>query len=101
MADVEKPTFEVADIIRLYGDDYRNNHTLPPLYQGVLNAINNCRTAILGGHIEQCDSCGDQRISYNSCRNRHCPKCQGLDNVRWVEEREAELLPAFFKLVVA
>lgn len=93
MTDVERPGTEVADIIREYGDDYRNNHSLIPLYQGVLNAISNCRTAILGGHIEECDTCGDQRNCYNSCRNRHCPKCQGLDNVRWVQEREAELLP--------
>jgi len=75
MTAVEKPQFEVADIIRLYGDDYRKKHTLPPLY------------------IEECDTCGDQRNCYNSCRNRHCPKCQGLDNVRWVQEREDELLP--------
>jgi len=89
----EKPHFEVADVIRLYGDDYRKTHQLPPLYQGVLNAISNCRTAILGGHIEECDNCGVQRPCYNSCRNRHCPKCQGMDNVRWVQEREDELLP--------
>ena len=93
MTDVEKSTFEVADILRLYGDDYRKTHTLTPLYQRVLNAIRNCRTAILGGHVDECDHCGDQRISYNSCRNRHCPKCQGLNNVRWVQAREAELLP--------
>lgn len=93
MTDVERPSHEVADIIRLYGEEYRKKHTLTPLCHGVLNAISNCRTAILGGHIEECDTCGDQRNCYNSCRNRHCPKCQGLDNVRWVQEREAELLP--------
>jgi len=93
MTDVERPRYEVADIIREYGDDYRTHHPLTPLYQGVLNAICNCRTAILGGHIEACDRCGDQRNCYNSCRNRHCPKCQGLDNIRWVQAREAELLP--------
>jgi hypothetical protein len=93
MNSLESPRYEVADIIRLYGDDYREKHTLPGLYHGVLNAISNCRTSILGGHIEECDTCGDQRNCYNSCRNRHCPKCQGLDNVRWVQEREAELLP--------
>jgi len=100
MTNVEKPTHEIADIIRLYGDDYRKKHRLPPLYHGVLNAISNCRTAILGGHIEECDTCGDQRNCYNSCRNRHCPKCQGINNVRWVQEREAELLPIQYFHVV-
>jgi len=93
MTDVERPSYEVADIIRLYSDDYRKKHTLSPLYHGVLNAISNCRTAILGGHVEKCNTCGNQSNCYNSCRNRHCPKCQGLDNVRWVQEREDELLP--------
>jgi hypothetical protein len=100
MTNVEKPPFEVADILHLYGDDYRNNHALPPHYQGILNAISNCRTAILGGHVEECDHCGDHRISYNSCRNRHCPKCQGFDNIRWVQAREAELLPVQYFHVI-
>ena len=94
------PAYEVADIIRLYGDDYRKKHTLSPHYHGVLNAISNCRTAILGGHIDECDTCGDQRNCYNSCRNRHCPKCQGLDNIRWVQERENDLLPIQYFHVV-
>ena len=89
----KRPPIEVADIVREYGAEYRQTHHLDALHQGVLNAIQNCRTQILGGHIDQCDGCGHQEISYNSCRNRHCPKCQGMDNIRWVQEREAELLP--------
>jgi len=94
MSDEEsRPRIEVADIVRKYGAEYRQKHRLDSWHQGVLNAIQNCRTQILGGHIDQCDCCGHQAISYNSCRNRHCPKCQGMDNIRWVQEREAELLP--------
>jgi len=93
MSTQELPDIEVADIVRQYGAEYRQSHRLDALHQGVLNAIQNCRTKILGGHIDQCDCCGHQAISYNSCRNRHCPKCQGMDNIRWVQEREAELLP--------
>ena len=96
----EKPRFELADIIHLYGDEYRRAHVLSPLSHAIFNAIGNCRSAALGGHLEQCDNCGHQQPAYNSCRNRHCPKCQGLDNIRWVQEREAELLPIQYFHVV-
>ena len=66
----------------------------------VMTAIERCRTAALGGHVEQCDACGHQRISYNSCRNRHCPKCQSLARARWLEDRRSELLPTPYFHVV-
>lgn len=91
-----RPRHEVADIIRKYGDDYRANHSLPLHVHRVLNAIQNCRTAALGGHVEHCADCGVLRISYNSCRDRHCPKCQGLERAHWVEERTDELLPVSY-----
>jgi predicted Zn-ribbon and HTH transcriptional regulator len=88
-----RPAYEVADIVRLYGAAYRHTHDLPLLHQRVLHAIEVCRTAALGGHVEQCNHCGYRRPVYNSCRNRHCPKCQSLARAQWLEERRAELLP--------
>jgi putative transposase/transposase-like zinc-binding protein len=88
-----RPTYEVADIFRQYGAAYRDRHPLSLEQQRVMTAIERCRTAALGGHLEQCDQCGHQRPIYNSCRNRHCPKCQGLARVRWLADRQAELLP--------
>jgi len=65
-----------------------------------MRAIEMCRTAALGGHVDECDSCGARKISYNSCRNRHCPKCQGLEKQKWLEQRCRELLPvAYFHVV--
>lgn len=93
---------EVAEIFRRYGDRYRRQHgaSLSTAQRRVITAIVRCRTAALGGHVEQCDACGHQRISYNSCRNRHCPKCQSLARARWLEERRSELLPTpYFHLV--
>jgi predicted Zn-ribbon and HTH transcriptional regulator len=75
--EYSKPEHEVADIFRLYGDEYRQRHSITPEQRRVMNDIERCRTSALGGHVEQCDDCGVKRISYNSCRNRHCPKCQG------------------------
>ena len=69
---------EVADIFRTLGDDYRKNHCLPHAHKKVMRHISACRTAELGGHTEQCDRCGFKRNAYNSCRDRHCPKCQCL-----------------------
>ncbi|MBW2596796.1 MAG: transposase zinc-binding domain-containing protein, partial [Deltaproteobacteria bacterium] len=69
---------EVAEIFRQYGPVYRESHTLPRNHLRVMGAIETCRTAALGGHKDQCDHCGHLAISYNSCRNRHCPKCQTL-----------------------
>jgi Putative transposase/Transposase zinc-binding domain len=88
-----RPAFEVADIVRRFGAAYQDARPLPLLHQRVLHAIAVCRTAALGGHLEQCNQCGFRRPVYNSCRNRHCPKCQTLARAQWLEERRAELLP--------
>jgi hypothetical protein len=98
MKRTDKP--EVADIFRVYGNDYLKNHSLPYAHKKVMHHITVCRTAELGGHIEQCDSCGFQRNAYNSCRDRHCPKCQCLVKEKWLNDRKAELLPCgYFHLV--
>ena len=95
-----RPKLELADVFRLYAPAYRNSHRLPLAHLKVMRAIETCRTAALGGHIEQCDECGYQRQSYNSCRNRHCPKCQSLCKARWLEDRKADLLPVgYFHMV--
>ena len=73
---------------------------MPPEHYKVVYDLLNCRTAYLGGHIEQCDYCGSERHAYNSCRNRHCPKCQPLTKERWLEARKAELLPVPYFHVV-
>lgn len=91
---------EVADIIREYGEDYMRKHKLPSRMIKVMNAIENCRTSKLGGHIDECDNCGHIRISYNSCRNRHCPKCQGLAKERWLMDRKSDLLSVEYFHVV-
>ena len=88
-----KPDYEVADVFRLYGQDYRRTYPLTHEQWEVMWDIEHCRTAALGGHVDECDRCGVLRISYNSCRNRHCPKCQALAKARWIEARRAELLP--------
>lgn len=94
------PTLEVADVIRAYGEEYRKVHRLPRRHIRALRAIASCRTAVLGGHVDRCDSCGHERISYNSCRNRHCPKCGALTKERWLRARESELLPVpYFHIV--
>jgi hypothetical protein len=99
-ASNSRPRYEVADIFRKYGDDYRSRHSLPLHVHRVLNAIQNCRTAALGGHEEICGECGTLHISYNSCRDRHCPKCQGLERARWVEAQKEKLLPVPYFHVV-
>ncbi|MBC7684543.1 MAG: IS91 family transposase [Bdellovibrionales bacterium] len=93
---------EVADIFNRYGEAYRHAHanSMGTLQRRVMSAIELCRTAALGGHVEQCDACGHQRIAYNSCRNRHCPKCQSLARAQWLEDRQAELLPVPYFHVV-
>lgn len=91
---------EVAHIVRLFGEEYRQGHRLSRSQLRVLRAIEICRTAALGGHVDECEDCGVRTISYNSCRNRHCPKCQGLNRQKWLEERCGELLPVpYFHLV--
>ena len=91
---------ELADIFRAYGEAYRRNHPLPVSHLKVIEAVERCRTASLGGHIERCDSCGFERPAYNSCRNRHCPKCQSLAKLKWLDKQKSELLPVgYFHLV--
>lgn len=91
---------EVADIFRLYGEDYRKNHNLSFEQLKVMRRISICRTAVLGGHIERCSECGYEQNAYNSCRNRHCPKCQTMAKEKWLNDRKAELLPCgYFHLV--
>ena len=87
------PPWEVATIFRLSGEAYRRAHPVPSAHQKVMRDIEACRTAQLGGHAEHCPTCGFERYAYNSCRNRHCPKCQTFPKVQWVEDRKAELLP--------
>ena len=93
---------EVADIFRQIGPAYRREHAehLSRVQRGVMSAIERCRTAALGGHVEQCDACGHQRVAFNSCRNRHCPKCQSLTRAKWLEDRQTELLPVEYFHVV-
>ncbi len=95
-----KRSLEVSDIFRAFGPAYREAHELPLRHLRVMRAIEICRTAELGGHLDQCDHCGTVRISYNSCRNRHCPKCQCLEKERWLEAREKDLLPTSYFHVV-
>lgn len=91
---------EVADIFRAHGAHYRQAHPLSRAQRRAMRAIETCRTAALGGHRETCEVCGAVRLAYNSCRNRHCPKCQTLAKERWLEARRAELLPVeYFHLV--
>ncbi|MEX0806419.1 MAG: IS91 family transposase [Candidatus Binatia bacterium] len=91
---------ELADIFRQYGESYRHTHRLPAAHKKVMRAIEVCRTQELGGHLDRCDSCGFERPAYNSCRNRHCPKCQSLAKARWLEKQTSELLPVgYFHLV--
>ncbi len=90
---LKRPKWEVADIFRLYGKEYRCNHAIPLSHRKVMQSIELCRTSYLGGHVEKCGLCGFRKPSYNSCRNRHCPKCQSLTKARWIEDRKSELLP--------
>jgi len=84
---------EVADIMRHDIKQYLTQYKMPPAHYKVVADIINCRTSYRGGHVERCDHCQFERISYNSCRNRHCPKCQCLSKERWLKARGAELLP--------
>jgi hypothetical protein len=91
---VERPSLEVAHVLRRYGEAYRAEHdaSLSCSQRRVMQAIETCRTAALGGHLERCDACEHERVAYNSCRNRHCPKCQSLARAEWIEHRQSELL---------
>ena len=99
---MSRPTLEVADIIRTAGDSFwlKYGAQLAWPHRKVLDAIARCRTSALGGHRDQCVRCGYQAISYNSCRNRHCPKCQGNARLKWLQARSAELLPVPYFHVV-
>lgn len=83
---------EVQDIFRQYGAEYLHKHSLSPVQAKAFRAICNCRTAALGAHLDTCDHCGFVKISYNSCRNRHCPKCQALSREQWIEKQRSYLL---------
>lgn len=95
-----RPRFEVADVVRAHADDYRQRHHPSAAQERVLEHIAACRTAALGGHLDECDDCGHQRISYNSCRDRHCPKCQNTKRAQWLTERLERLLPVPYFHVV-
>ena len=90
-----RAALSVADVFRRYGDAFRSQvgTALSTAQRRVMTAIEQCRTAALGGHVEQCDRCGNRRVWYNSCRNRHCPTCQSLARAAWLERRRADLLP--------
>ena len=96
----EKKTLEVADILRQHLNDYEARYPLWPQHRKIVTDLLNCRTAHLGGHIERCDKCGTVRITYHSCRNRHCPKCQHMPRERWLEKRKDEILPTSYFHVV-
>ncbi len=91
---------ELADIFRQHGPGYRSAHSLPLNHLRVMRAVEVCRTAVLGGHKDKCADCGHIEISYNSCRNRHCPKCQTLQKEKWIEARNEDLLPIQYFHVV-
>src|ERR1700733_5356830 len=97
-----RPALEVADIFRHHGPAYRQAHAdhVGGTERRVMAAIEACRTPALGGHVEHCADCGFVRCAYNSCRDRHCPKCQGLARAEWLEARQAELLPVPYFHVV-
>ncbi len=91
---------ELGDVFSLFGEEYRRNRQLPLQQRKVMFAIEACRTSILGGHVDSCDNCNHKRISYNSCRNRHCPKCQNLNKEKWIEKLSCNLLPVkYFHIV--
>ncbi|MFL0246072.1 IS91 family transposase [Candidatus Clostridium stratigraminis] len=91
---------ELQDIVHKYGEEYRKEHSLPLNQLKALSSIEACRTSLLGGHIDECEECGHVKISYNSCRNRHCPKCQSLAKEQWLENRKSDLLPIRYFHVV-
>jgi len=97
-----RPPLEVADVIRQHGEQFlaKYGSTLTQSQRQTLHALSVCRTAALGGHVERCDDCGHQRIAYNSCRNRHCPKCQALARAVWLERESSHLLPVEYHHVV-
>ena len=97
---MSRPAYELGAIFRQYGEQYRATRRLSRQQLRVMRAIQLCRTSALGGHAEKCSQCDYARNSYNSCRNRHCPKCQGADRMKWLESRQGELLPVEYFHVV-
>lgn len=97
---MSRPVNELAEIIRQHKTTFTAKHQPLKQHLSVLNALEKCRTAALGGHVDACDSCGHVRISYNSCRNRHCPKCQHTNKERWIIARQQQLLPVSYFHVV-
>ena len=97
---MSRPTPELADIFRQHGPAYRQAHSLPLYQHRLMQAIETCRTEVMGGVVEWCDHCQYTHIRYRSCRNRHCPKCQGAAREKWLQQRTAELLPAEYFHVV-
>lgn len=95
-----KPQYEVADIFRLYGDEYQRRYRLSFEQSQVMRDVLECRTTVMGGHVDACDQCGGLRISYNSCRNRHCPKCGSLVKAEWLERQKEHLLPVHYFHVI-
>jgi hypothetical protein len=96
----ETQSLELAHILYRHIDNYRNQYCLWPEHKKIVTDLLNCRTARLGGHIDRCDNCGTLRITYHSCRNRHCPKCQNMPRERWLEKRKDEILPLNYFHVV-
>ena len=99
---MSRPAYEIADVFRRYGTSFQATYArlLGPLQLLVLKALAACRTAQLGGHILRCDRCGHRKQAYNSCQNRHCPKCQATARAKWFEARERDLLPVEYFHVV-
>jgi hypothetical protein len=99
---VARAGLEVADVFRHLGPAFRDQHgaLLSAARRRAMIAIESCRTAALGGHVERCGDCGHKRIAYDSCRNRNCPKCQGLARAQWLEDRHVELLDVLYFHVV-
>jgi hypothetical protein len=95
-----KPAFELAQVIQRFGKEFQQQHSPNGYVERTLSALLRCRTSALGGHKDQCDKCGHIRISYNSCRNRHCPKCQNTQREAWIEDRKQDLLPVPYFHVV-
>lgn len=95
-----RPVFELAHVIERFGSQFADRYQPNGYILRTLHAIRSCRTASLGGHVDRCDSCGHIRVSYNSCRNRHCPKCQNTQREAWIEERKQDLLPVPYFHVV-
>lgn len=100
MESFASTSIDVGGIIRQFGQQFRQQYKMSPMQQKAFFAIKNCRTSAMGGHADQCDQCGHQRFFYNSCRNRHCPQCQGLKRAKWVDKLACDLLPINYFHVV-